>query len=506
MPGGGPSAAHHEHNLARLVEHVPAVVSYWDTTQHCRFCNQAGTRWWGIPHDAIVGKHASDLLGPIYRLNLPHIERVLRGEPQQFERAIPNPLGGSLRHSLINYVPDVIDGVVCGFFVMVTDVSELKQTQLALGASQAHLQQILDTAATGLTRCSRDLRYLSVNEAYAQIAGLPVDQIVDRPIVEVMGAEALSTIRPYIDRVLAGETVEYQSEVPFRVGGRHFLHVVYTPWLERNGTVSGWVGSVTDITELVAAREAAQEVARQLRQADRRKDEFLAMLSHELRNPLAVIVNVGELLMRTVPRESHADIPLQMLRRQTQQLAHLVDDLLDTARIAQGRLRLEDGAVPLDDVVDHAVETVQPFVSEKSQRLAVSKPGVTVYVRGDRARLVQCIGNILHNATKYTDTGGEIELRLSVSEQEVTIAVRDTGTGISPELLPHVFDSPARDERQVHRSRGGLGIGLALVKRLIAMHDGGVSAESSGLGQGSTFTVRLPRLRLAQGGVGETEA
>jgi PAS domain S-box-containing protein len=454
-----------------------------------------GTRWLGIPQEAIVGIHASELLGPAYRLDLPHIEQVLRGEPQQFERDIPDPLGGPARSSVINFTPDIVDGVVQGFFALVTDVSELKQAQLALRASEAHLQQILDTAATGLTRCSRDLRYLSANRAYAEILGLPVDQIVGRPIVEAAGPEALETIRPYINRVLRGETVEYESEVPYRIGGQRVLHLVYTPWRECDGTVSGWLASITDISDLVAARKAEQRVAQQLRESDQRKDQFLALLGHELRNPLGAISNAVEVLRRLVPSSAGADMPLQILRRQTAQLSRLVDDLLDTARIARGRIQLEDKPVALEDVVRQAVETVQPLARKKSQRLQVSNAGQALYVRGDRARLVQSIGNILHNASKFTDVGGEVQLGMSASDQEITIIVRDTGTGISPELLPHVFDPFVQDSRTINRSQGGLGIGLSLVKRIIAMHHGTVHAQSAGHGHGSTFIIQLPRLR-----------
>jgi signal transduction histidine kinase len=162
-------------------------------------------------------------------------------------------------------------------------------------------------------------------------------------------------------------------------------------------------------------------------------------------------------------------------------------------------MQLEDKPVALDDVVRQAVETVQPLAHEKSQRLKVTSAGEVLYVRGDRMRLVQSIGNILHNAAKFTDAGGEIDLNVSASEQNITITVRDTGTGISPELLPHVFDSFVQDPR----SPGGLGIGLSLVKRIVAMHHGSVQAESAGPGRGSTFTIRLPRFRPPRASVEE---
>jgi CheY-like chemotaxis protein/anti-sigma regulatory factor (Ser/Thr protein kinase) len=185
---------------------------------------------------------------------------------------------------------------------------------------------------------------------------------------------------------------------------------------------------------------------------------------------------------------------LALLKLQSKQLTRLVDDLLDLSRIARGRITLEEMPVEVGELIDQAVETVQGLIREKAHRFLVAKPAGAVYVRGDRTRLVQAISNVIHNAVKYTDSGGQIHLEVLDSDDQVAIRVQDNGTGISADLLPHLFDLFVQSQRTLDRSQGGLGIGLSVVKRLIEMHHGSVEAASQGIGKGSTFTMRLPRI------------
>jgi len=247
-------------------------------------------------------------------------------------------------------------------------------------------------------------------------------------------------------------------------------------------------GVMLDVTERKLIEEA-------LKRTDRQKNDFLAVLSHELRNPLAAIRNAGEILARIAGEAPPVHAALAMLSRQTMQLTRLVDDLLDLSRDAQGKVSLRRETLEIGEIIEQAAETVQPLVREKSHRLTLSKPFAPVYVSGDRVRLVQCVGNILHNAVKYTDPGGEIEVRLQVLGGKIVIDVHDNGGGIAPELLPHVFDLFVQSERALDRSQGGLGIGLSVVQLLIQRHGGSVSAASEGVGLGSTFTIRLPLLQ-----------
>lgn len=251
--------------------------------------------------------------------------------------------------------------------------------------------------------------------------------------------------------------------------------------------VRGAVCYFRDISAHVHARVA-------LETADRQKNEFLAMLAHELRNPLAPIRNAGEILSRTLPPDSSAHSAIAMVKRQVTQLTRLVDDLLDVSRITQGRVELKQEALDLASVVSQAVEMVEPLFRERQHEVSVLSSYPTLYVNGDSTRLVQCVVNMLTNAAKYTDAGGRIRVESRTDGSFALIEISDTGAGISPELLPRVFDLFVQGERTLDRSLGGLGIGLSVTRRLVEMHGGRVAAESPGLGRGSTFSLWLPRI------------
>ncbi|HEV7490400.1 MAG TPA: ATP-binding protein, partial [Rhodanobacteraceae bacterium] len=229
----------------------------------------------------------------------------------------------------------------------------------------------------------------------------------------------------------------------------------------------------------------------QLETADRHKDEFLAMLAHELRNPLAPIRNAGEVLARLRLDDARAERAIGVVQRQISALTRLVDDLLDVSRITRGRIDLKRRPVELSDVVSQAVEMVEPLIREKAQRLSTTIER-TLRVDGDPARLVQCVANILTNAAKYTDRGGSIRLETREEDGQALVAVSDNGIGIPAELQPRVFDLFVQGERTLDRSQGGLGIGLSVVKRLIEMHGGNILVVSEGPGRGSCFEFRLP--------------
>ena len=254
-------------------------------------------------------------------------------------------------------------------------------------------------------------------------------------------------------------------------------------------------------TELAGANEALHReiaerarVERQLKEADRNKDEFLAMLAHELRNPLAPIRNAVQIMRRKPFEDPQLAWSRDVIERQLTQLARLVDDLLDVSRITRGKINVTLEPLELASVVSRAVETVQPLVSERRHELVVDMPAGPQWVEADLARLTQALGNILGNAAKYTDPGGRITVTAREDGPSVRIAVRDTGVGIPPEQLSRVFDLFTQVERTTDRTAGGLGIGLALVRKLIEMHGGTVSATSEGSGRGSEFVITLPRL------------
>jgi signal transduction histidine kinase/DNA-binding response OmpR family regulator len=236
----------------------------------------------------------------------------------------------------------------------------------------------------------------------------------------------------------------------------------------------------------------SRQAEERLQDANRRKDEFLAMLSHELRNPLAPIRTAAEVIRRVAPPDPTLRLARDVIDRQVAHLVRLVDELLDVSRISEGKIALKKESIELGQVIKHSIETARPLIDSRKQKLVISLPFMPVRMHGDYARLAQVIGNLLTNASKYTQEGGRIEVSASASGGEAVIVVRDNGTGIDTRLLPRVFELFVQGERSLDRSQGGLGVGLTLVQRIVELHQGRVEATSDGAGRGSEFRVILP--------------
>jgi CheY-like chemotaxis protein len=249
------------------------------------------------------------------------------------------------------------------------------------------------------------------------------------------------------------------------------------------------VGIALDITERRQAEDALKEV-------NERKDEFLAMLGHELRNPLAPIRSAAQILRVHGKGNSQLDWARSVIERQAMHLTRLVDDLLDVSRIVRGQIVLERSPLELREVIQSAVETSRPVILERHHKLEVLMPEEGLQVEGDLTRLAQVVANLLINAAKYTNEGGQIRVEGRREGPQAVVRVSDSGVGIGPSLLPHVFELFTQGERTLDRSQGGLGIGLTLVRRIVEMHGGAVEALSDGAGQGSEFIVRLPAIEL----------
>ena len=300
-------------------------------------------------------------------------------------------------------------------------------------------------------------------------------------------------------RVVAGEVPEVTNGevVLLRPDGSRITVIVnIRPLKDANGRVIGAINCFYDITERSRMEQLLKQQADTLAGMNRRKDEFLAMLSHELRNPLAPAVNAVQGLAKLGVTRQQQKL-LTIAERQLAQLTRLVGDLMDASRIGSGRVELQLEDVCVNDAVETAVQTVRHMVEERGQELTVELPSEPVFVRADAARIEQIIVNLLGNAAKYTENGGRISLSVEQQRGVCTMRVRDTGIGIATELLPRVFDLFTQAAPALDRSKGGLGIGLALVKRLVELHQGRVEARSV-LGEGSEFVVTLPALPAAR--------
>ena len=285
---------------------------------------------------------------------------------------------------------------------------------------------------------------------------------------------------------------EYEIEVRHRRhdGVYRWFVTRAVPWKNPAGAVIAWFGITTDIHE-------QKELQERLHEADRRKDEFLATLAHELRNPLAPLRNALEVMQRASEQGLPTDSARAIMERQLAQMVRLVDDLLDLSRITRGRIELRLARIDVAAAVNDAIETCRPQIEERGHRLSVDLSREPLFVEGDRVRLAQVFTNLVNNASKYSPRGGEIRVRVTREDGRAVIRVRDRGIGITPDLLPHVFEMFSQAVRSHELTEGGLGIGLSLVRGLVEQHGGSVEARSEGLGAGSEFTVRLPLAREA---------
>ena len=288
---------------------------------------------------------------------------------------------------------------------------------------ERELRLVAEAMPAAALRCSRDLRFLWVNPHYARWLGLPAEAIVGRRMEELLGRESMQELRPYIERVLSGEPVQYERMVDFPGLRKRWIRSVYTPIFDTAGSPDGWVAIAIDVHERRQVEEA-------LKEADKRKDEFLAALAHELRNPLAPIRNAVAILGRKGSQDPEVAWSQGVIERQIDQLSRLIDDLLDIERISRGTFLLRRERVPLEVVIDMALETCRAHINAAGHHLSVLLPSERVALDGDPARLAQAVATLLKNAAKHIHGRGSISLSAAVDGTQIAISVEDSGIGI----------------------------------------------------------------------------
>jgi PAS domain S-box-containing protein len=369
----------------------------------------------------------------------------------------------------------------------------LQESEAAVRLRERQLHTLAENTPDILSRFDRQLRHVYVNQAATEVTGLSSQQFLGRTHREIgIPPELCDQWERALRETFAdGQRRRLVFDYPGERGARHYDSLLI-PEMGDGGAIETVLSVAHDATE-------TQRSALILEEANRRKDEFLAMLAHELRNPLAPIRNASEILARKLADDPQMKRTVNLVKRQVTHLARLVDDLLDVSRITQGRIELRRAPQELAPILAQARESVEPLLREKQHVLLVSTSFEPLYVDGDHARLVQSVANVLTNAAKYTDPGGEIRLELRRQTEQAVIVVSDTGVGIAPQLLPRVFDLFVQGDRSLDRSQGGLGIGLSVVKRLVEMHQGRVTAFSEGPGHGSVFEIHLPLIDAPAG-------
>ncbi len=368
-------------------------------------------------------------------------------------------------------------------------------------AARAYLEGVLSAAPVGVLVVTLDHTVLHRNPAHQALFGFGYfsdDGRIDFPamhgwfIDDTQEGRRIGPGEWPLARALAGDSVDrclLKVRLPEPGSACRILLVSSAPILDDAGQLVGAVAVSMDIEARVRAEES-------LKEADRRKDEFLAMLAHELRNPLAPIGAAAALLRSRGEDEQLRSIGT-VISRQVVHMSGLIDELLDVARVTRGLITLDRVTLDANQVVAEALEQARPGIEGRRHTLRVSQPAQPAYVSGDHKRLVQVLANLLHNAAKFTPEGGTIEVDLAVDADALTLTIADDGLGMTPELLARAFELFAQGERTLDRSQGGLGIGLALVQSLVTLHGGSVRADSDGPGLGSRFTIRLPRIEAA---------
>lgn len=480
--------------LAAIVESSDDAIITKTFDGIIRSWNKGAQRLFGYSEEEAIGRPITMLIPPD-RIAEEHeiLQRLQRGESiDHYETVRVAKTGAPLDISLTISPMRDRAGNLIGASKIARDITDRKHSENALRESERRFASFMRCLPGLAWIKDAEGRYVYANEAAARVFGLDAGSY-GRTDDDLFDAETAAQFRQNDEKALASHHGVKVIETLEHADGVHHSLVSKFAIEDGQGNRTFIGGVAIDVTERMRAEQALVE-------SDRRKDEFLATLAHELRNPLAPIRNSLQIL-RMVDQSPMAARVHEMMERQVSQMVRLVDDLLEVSRISRGKIVLRKETILLDSVIHHAVETSRPGIEGAAHALSVELPEGPIYVDADLVRLSQVFANLLNNAAKYTDRGGTISVRASVDAGTVCISVRDSGIGIQPHMLGRVFDMFAQVENPLRRSQDGLGIGLSLVRTLVLLHGGTVEARSEGLGHGSEFRVTLPVAEHAADGL-----
>ncbi|HEY6248090.1 MAG TPA: PAS domain S-box protein [Pyrinomonadaceae bacterium] len=441
-----------------------------------KFIYDLGNAQWDLPELRTLLKEVLSNDHPIHDFE---VEQTFPGIGHRVMRL------NAARLASVNSQPDLI-------LLAIEDITDRHNAEIAMRNSEMRFRRLFETAKDGILILESNTgKITEANPFISELLGFPTDELLGKELWQIGLFQDIEASRAAFRQLQEKGYIRYHN-LPLVTKAGQRVEVEFVSNLYRVDHQPVIQCNIRDNTEHQQL-ERAQARAEALVELHRRKDEFLAMLSHELRNPLSAITNAVEILDR------QNDEPTQqkartIIRRQVGHLVVLVNDLLEVTRVLSGRIQLHQEELDLRGIVQRALETTRDLFEQRKHELNVTLPEEPVWLMGDALRLEEVIVNLLNNAAKYTPEGGHVSLSLNKEGEDAVVRVKDTGVGIGPDLLPQVFDLFTQAKRTLDRSQGGLGVGLTVVRKLVEMHGGTTEAHSSGLGQGSEFIVRLPIL------------
>ena len=482
--------------LHHTLNSLPELISYIDKNFTYQFVNTSYERWFSVSREYTIGKNVVEILGEqAVAIVRPHMERALEGKMQKFNRRIPYQ-GAGERSVEVQYIPDFTTDGVQGFYAIIHDVSDLVRIQEELIQKEQNLNCILNALPALIGHWDKDLINIHANQAYSEYFGKTPEEIRGKHIKDLLGPVLFKKNLPHIQNVLKGETQIFEREIPLPGGGSKHTIANYLPEVTREEVV-GFFVIVTDVTRLKNSERQKTELlekekhARRIAEnAIRMRDEMLAVVSHDLRNPLSVILGTADLLLRKKDVDQKSALLLERTRKSVKFMLNMIKDLLDVYKIDQGQFSVEEGKSlqNVSEILTEIIEMQEPLAKNKNLRLELEVETGLPDVYLNLEQIQRVFQNIIGNAIKFTAEAGTIRLSAKHAEGCIEFFIEDNGQGIDPKLVPKIFDrfSQARKTASL-----GSGLGLAIAKGIVEAHGGRIWVESE-IHKGSKFGFTIP--------------